>query len=213
MSDQIDPAKRLQQVLVQLLPLWPDTSPQLHYQNCWQLLVAVVLSAQCTDDQVNKVSPQLFACWPTPADLGSADFDQVATVIHSTGFFRNKAANIIALSRQIADQYGGQVPEQLSTLLSLPGVGRKTANLVVSACFDQPGIIVDTHVLRICYRLGLGDGKQADRTERLLADILEPAQYTAASHALNRHGKFVCLARKPTCNACVIRLLCPSVQA
>lgn len=195
-----------------LIQLWPDTTPQLQHENCWQLLIAVILSAQCTDDQVNQVTPQLFALWPNAAALAGADPDKVCQVIHSTGFFRAKTAHIIASSKIILEQFGSHVPNSLTELLRLPGVGRKTANLVLSACFDQPGLIVDTHVLRSCRRLGISNAGTAEQVERTLAAALPPEIWTASSHALNRHGKFVCFARKPDCRACALRPLCPSAK-
>lgn len=191
-----------------LVPLWPDTNPQLNYENCWELLVAVMLSAQCTDAQVNKVTPILFERWPGPSELASASIDEVETIIHSTGFFHTKARHIIATAQCVLQEHDSKVPDTIESLILLPGVGRKTANLIVSACFGKPGIIVDTHVLRTARRLGLAPTKSAEISERMIAAVVPQKNHTAFSHALNRHGKFICTARSPKCESCVVFPLC-----
>lgn len=193
-----------------IVPLWPDQGPLLHYRNCFELLVAVVLSAQCTDEQVNKATPALFARYPDPAALASAEPPELEALIHSTGFFRAKARNLVAAARLIVSEYSGGIPDSIEELVRLPGVGRKTANLVISACFGKPGIVVDTHVLRCARRLGLAPTDDPAASERMIAALLPPARWTAFSFAVNRLGKFYCVARKPRCVSCPAAALCDS---
>jgi len=191
---------------------WPEAKPLLRYGSCFELLVAVVLSAQSTDDQVNRITPELFSRWPGPGQLADAAVAEVERTIYSVGFYRTKARHLVELSRILTDRYGGKVPEDMEGLLELPGVGRKTANLVASACFGRPGIIADTHFLRVCQRLGLTESREPLPAERRIATLIAPEFRTAFSHAVNRHGKFVCTARAPDCPACPVRFLCPSVR-
>jgi len=210
MADFPAAAARASLVFARLAPLWPDARPLLSHGDCFQLLVAVILSAQCTDEQVNAVTPGLFAAYPGPRELASADPVRVRDIIHSTGFYLTKARNIVATARIIEERYSGRVPGTIEELVELPGVGRKTANLVVSACFGTPGIIVDTHVLRAARRLGIAPTDDPARSERMIADAVPREHWTAFSYAINRHGKHVCRARKPDCGACPVRDLCPS---
>ncbi len=182
-----------------LAPLWPDARPLLSYRSPFELLCAVALSAQCTDAQVNRATPGLFAAWPTPAAMAAARVEDVEAAIRSLGFFRVKARHLVEAAGILQQSFGGLVPSTMVELLQLPGVGRKTANLVLSACFGQPGIIVDTHVLRVCLRLGLGEKPDADSMEKRIADLLPQDKWTRFSYAVNRHGKFTCIARKPAC--------------
>jgi len=193
-----------------LVPLWPDAGSALRYGSCFELLVAVILSAQCTDEQVNKVTPPLFAAYPTPLSLSRASQAEIESLVHTTGFFRAKAANIIAASRMLIEEYSGSVPDSIEQLVRLPGVGRKTANLVVSVCYGKPGIVVDTHVLRVARRLGLAPTDDPARSERMIGASLPESMWTAFSYALNRHGKHVCRARKPLCTTCPLSTVCPS---
>lgn len=196
-------------------PLWPEAKPQLAYGNPFELVCAVALSAQCTDDQVNRATPGLFARWPNPAAMARAEIGEVEASIRSLGFFRVKARHLVEAARIIEERFGGEVPGTMDELLELPGVGRKTANLVLSACFGEPGIIVDTHVLRVCLRLGLGDKPDADYMEKRIALLVPRESWTRFSHAVNRHGKFACRARKPACSIdsglppCPILDFCP----
>jgi endonuclease-3 len=200
-----------------LSPIWPEAKPLLSYGNPFELVCAVALSAQCTDAQVNKVTPSLFARWPDPAALAAADVAEVEAVIHSLGFFRTKARHLVEAARIMESRFSGRVPDTMEELLELPGVGRKTANLVLSASFGQPGIIVDTHVLRVCLRLGLGEKPDATAMEKRIAELLPREDWTRFSHAVNRHGKFVCVARKPAClpdsprPPCPLLGLCPRI--
>lgn len=198
-----------------LSTLWPDAKPLLAYEGSFELVCAVALSAQCTDEQVNQATPALFASWPTPQAMAKADPLEVETIIHSLGFFRTKARHLVEAAQIIVDRFEGQVPGTMEGLLELPGVGRKTANLVLSACFGQPGLIVDTHVLRSCLRLGFGEKDDATDMEMRLGELLPKEEWTRFSYAVNRHGKFVCRARKPACAfgsglaPCPLSGLCP----
>ncbi len=206
---------RAESVFDTLAPLWPEAEPLLSYRDPFELVCAVALSAQCTDEQVNKATPGLFAAWPTPAAMARARVEEVEAAIHSLGFFRTKARHLVEAARILEARFGGKVPSTMGELLELPGVGRKTANLVLSACFGQPGIIVDTHVLRVCLRLGLGKKADASDMERRIAELVPAERWTRFSHAANRHGKFVCTARKPACvplsalPPCPLLYLCP----
>jgi endonuclease III len=208
-----DRRARAQELYEVLVALWPDQGPLLRYANCFELLVAVVLSAQCTDEQVNKATPALFAAYPGPRELASAPLEHVEALVRTTGFYRNKAANIVAAAKLLAEQYEAAVPDTMEELLRLPGVGRKTANLVLSACFGKPGIVVDTHVLRTARRLGIAPSDEPGRSERMIAEVLPEAQWTAFGFAVNRLGKFYCRARKPLCAECPARRLCPSAYS
>ena len=195
-----------------LVYLWPDSGSALRYGSCFELLVAVILSAQCTDEQVNKVTPKLFAAYPEPALLAGAARGDVEALVRTTGFFRAKAGNIMATAAMIVDLYAGRVPDTMEELVKLPGVGRKTANLIVSVCYGKPGIVVDTHVLRTARRLGLAPTDDPTKSERMLGASLPESMWTAFSYALNRHGKHVCRARKPLCASCPVAALCPSAD-
>lgn len=203
------PARSVYDILV---PLWPDSGSALRYGSCFQLLVAVILSAQCTDEQVNKVTPGLFAAYPTSGAMATAPLQRVETLVRTTGFYHAKAANIVATARLLESEYGGVVPDTIEELVKLPGVGRKTANLVVSVCHGKPGIVVDTHVLRTASRIGLAPTDDPAKSERMLGALLPASMWTAFSYALNRHGKHVCKARKPLCAECPVLGLCPSAE-
>ena len=194
-----------------LSPLWPDAKPLLEYRNPFELLCAVVLSAQCTDNQVNRATPGLFARWPDPEGMSRAEIGDVEAAVHSLGFFRGKARHLIDSARIISERFAGRVPGTMDELLELPGVGRKTANLVLSACFGKPGIIVDTHVLRVCLRLGLGEKADATYMEKRIAGLIPQESWTSFSHAVNRHGKFVCAARSPACAPGSVLPPCPLI--
>lgn len=195
-------------ILAVLLKKWPGIGTDLQYKNCFELIIAVILSAQCTDEQVNKVTPQLFAQWPDPASLASAPLDALEQAVYSTGFYKHKARHIKETARIISETYMGKVPETFEALLELPGVGRKTAHLVQSLCHDKPGLIIDTHVLRITQRTGLALSNNPYKTEKILASIIEQELHARASFALNRQAKHICTARKPQCSICSINELC-----
>ncbi len=190
----------------------PEPKGELEHTNPFTLLVAVVLSAQATDAGVNRATPALFAAADTPAKMVALGEDKVRDFIRTIGLYRNKAKNVIALSRMLIEDFGGQVPDDREALMRLPGVGRKTANVVLSMAFGQPTMAVDTHIFRIGNRLGLAPGKTPDEVEQTLMRIIpEPFLYHA-HHWLILHGRYVCKARKPDCEACIIADLCKSPE-
>ncbi len=204
-------SRLLNEILLRLGPLWPEAVPLLRHRNCFELLCSVILSAQCTDEQVNRTSPSLFARWPSPLAMAGAGLSELEEVIRSIGFWRTKARHLRDCAALLVERHGGKVPDSMEGLLELPGVGRKTANLVLSSCFGRPGIIVDTHVLRVALRLGIAGKADPALVERTIAAAVDEDNWTRLSHALNRHGKHVCRARKPDCTSCPIAELCPRV--
>ena len=210
-----DKKKHLSRIREILVPLWPDAAPLLHYSSCFELLCSVILSAQCTDEQVNAATPRLFSTYPDAPSLASAQPEDVEEYIRTVGFFRTKARHLVLTARSLVQNFGGKVPADMEDLLSLPGVGRKTANLVASACFGVPGIIVDTHVMRVAFRLGIYGKKDPAAIELAIRNNMEECWHTAFSHALNRHGKYVCKARSPACIAgssiCPLEDFCPKI--
>lgn len=194
-----------------LLALYPDAHCELNYQNAFQLLVATILSAQCTDRRVNMVTPTLFARYADPEALATALQDDVEAIIRSTGFFRNKARNLIAMANAVVAQHGGTVPASMVDLVRLPGVGRKTANVVLgNACHINEGVVVDTHVQRLSARLGLTNEADPEKIERVLMDCYDRDLWTMLSHVLIWHGRRICEARKPKCGECALNTICPS---
>jgi len=183
----------------------------LHYKNPLQLLIAVILSAQCTDVRVNLVSPSLFAQFSTVHDFANANIKELETFIHSTGFYHNKAKNIIACCKALLEKHNGKVPDTMDELIQLPGVGRKTANVVLGEAFGKiEGIVVDTHVTRLANRLGFTKEDDAVKIEKDLMPIVPKKYWYQFSHALIFHGRKICSARKPLCAQCSINKLCPS---
>ncbi|GIU87597.1 MAG: endonuclease III [Acidimicrobiia bacterium] len=189
---------------------YPDARCALDHSNAYELLVATILSAQCTDERVNMVTPALFAKYPTPADLAHADPSELEGLIVSTGFFRAKAKNLIGMAQALEERYGGEVPTDLEDFVTLPGVGRKTGNVVRSVWFGLPGLPVDTHVARLARRLRLTDETDPVRIERDLGGLVEPSEWGALSLRLIEHGRRVCRARRPRCDECVLADVCPS---
>jgi endonuclease-3 len=183
---------------------------ELVHDSPFQLLVATILSAQCTDDMVNKVTPAVFARYPTPADLAEADPLALEELVHSTGFFRAKAKNLIGMAGALEERYGGEVPTALDDLVTLPGVGRKTGNVIRSVAFDLPGLPVDTHVGRLSLRLRLTTETDAVKAERALDALVPPDERGAFSLRMILHGRRVCDARRPRCDACLLADTCPS---
>lgn len=187
----------------------PSSKPELHYADAFQLLVAVVLSAQCTDARVNRVTPALFARFPTAEALAAADLQAVRNLIASVSYPNAKAAHLVALAGKLCAEFGGKVPSRTEELMRLPGVGRKTANVVASVIYNAPVIAVDTHVFRVAHRLGLSAGKTPTQVERDLEKLVPKSLRTDAHHWLLLHGRYVCTARKPRCAACGLSGLCP----
>jgi len=201
-------------IIQALKELYPDSICSLEYQKDYELLFSVRLAAQCTDERVNQVTPALFARYPSLEALAQADVADVEKYIHSTGFFRAKARDIVAASRMLLDEYGGKVPGTMEELLRLPGVGRKTANLILGDIYRTPGAVVaDTHCIRISGRLGLTDGtKDPAKTEEQLRKVLPPEESNDFCHRLVLHGRAVCTARKPYCENCTLRPWCSFFQ-
>ena len=196
--------------LIRLLErAYPDARIALDFETPLQLLVATILAAQCTDERVNQVTATLFRKYRTAADYAAADPATFEGEIRSTGFFRAKTRAILAVGRSLVERHGGQVPRTLEALTALPGVGRKTANVVLGNAFGVPGIAVDTHVFRVSQRLGLAKAAQPDRVEAQLAEVIPRARWTRFCHLLQAHGRRVCLARAPACPTCPVRALCP----
>ncbi len=199
-------------VLRALRKAYPDATCALQYETPLQLLVATILSAQCTDQRVNFVTTELFKKYPTAAKLAKVTQARLEKVIQSTGFFRNKAKNIKACCQQLVDDYDGAVPEDLERLVTLPGVGRKTANVVMGTAFEIPtGVVVDTHVGRNSQRLGLTTESHPEKIERDLMQLLPKKEWIAFSHRMILHGRQVCKARKPACDDCSLLSICPRV--
>ena len=205
-----DPA-RVASLLDALRRLYPDATTALHHQNPLQLLIATILSAQCTDERVNQVTPALFARFPDAAALAGADRAELEALIRSTGFYRNKAKAIQSCCADILARHGGQVPRTLEELTALKGVGRKTANVVLGNAFGIPGIVVDTHVQRLSRRLGLTRETDPVKIEFALMTIVPRETWSLFSHWLILHGRSVCVARKPRCSACTLAPHCPRI--
>ena len=201
--------KRAAEILRGLRSLYPDSDCALHHMDPLQLLVATILSAQCTDERVNQVTPALFRRYPTAADYAAADPDDLSELIRPTGFFRNKTKSLIGLGIALARLHAGKVPDEMDQLVKLPGVGRKTANVVLGTWFGKPAIPVDTHVIRLVDRLGLSGNTDPVKIEYDLQRILPEKDWTFGSQALIWHGRRVCKARRPDCDGCELRLLCP----
>ncbi|HTL88588.1 MAG TPA: endonuclease III [Leptolyngbya sp.] len=205
--------QRALEILVRLKKLYPEAPCTLDYQTPVQLMVATMLAAQCTDERVNTVTPALFRRFPDAAALAGADLSELETLVRSTGFYRNKAKNIQAACRLILEQYGGEVPRSMEALTSLPGVARKTANVVSAHAFGANiGVTVDTHVKRLTYRLGLTQHTDPVRVERDLMKLLPQPDWENWSIRLVYHGRAVCNARSPQCDRCALSDLCPSAD-
>jgi endonuclease III len=204
--------KRAGLIVKRLRKTFPEVGTALEHRTPVQLLVATILSAQCTDARVNKVTPTLFARFPSAGDLAAADRSELEDLIRSTGFFRNKAKSIQGASQKIVADFGGRVPETMEELLSLPGVARKTANVVLGNGFGKAaGVVVDTHVFRLSHRLGLSKGKNPIEVEKDLMEIVPKKEWIGLGNRLIYHGRATCLARKPRCETCVLESLCPRI--
>ena len=189
---------------------YPDALCSLEYTDPLQLLIATRLSAQCTDARVNLVTPALFAAYPTLEDFCNAKVEDVETYIHSCGFFRAKARDIVGMAQKLRDDFGGVVPDTVEALTTLPGVGRKTANLIVGDIYHKPAVVADTHLIRITNLLGLVDTKDPKKVEFALRDLLDPAESNDFCHRCVLHGRAVCVARRPQCDVCCMKAYCKS---
>jgi len=192
---------------------YPDAHCELDHTNAYQLLVATILSAQCTDKRVNLVTPALFERYPDAEALAMADPREVEELVKPTGFFRNKTKSLLGMAGGLLDRFGGAVPDRMEELVTLPGVGRKTANVILGTAFNKPaGVVVDTHVGRLSRRLGLTRLSDPVKVERVLMKLFPQKNWTLLSHLLIFHGRRVCLARRPRCAECVLNDLCPSSE-
>ncbi|MFQ3671882.1 MAG: endonuclease III [Verrucomicrobiia bacterium] len=211
MSASSPSARRMAQVLPLLKAIYPNAHCELHYRSPLQLLIATILSAQCTDTRVNQVTPHLFKAFPDAQALATAPLPDIERIIQSTGFFRAKAKNIRDCCRALVERHGGQVPASMNDLVALAGVGRKTANVVLGNAFHlNEGIVVDTHVARLSRRLGFVRSDDPVKIERSLIRLVPQSDWTLFSHLLIWHGRRRCFARKPNCAACELASLCPS---
>ena len=200
-------------VLDRLLERYPDAHCALDFTNPYELLCATILSAQCTDKRVNMVTPALFARYPDARALAAARQEDVEELIKSTGFFRNKAKSLIGMATAVVERHGGEVPADMDSLVVLPGVGRKTANVILGNAFGRnDGIVVDTHVTRLSNRLALANGTDAVKLERALLPLFPQERWTMLSHLLIEHGRQVCDAKKPRCGECLLVDVCPSAE-
>lgn len=196
------------EILTELERLYPDARPALHYNSPYELLIAVILSAQCTDERVNKVTAELFKEHNTPQTMLELSQEELERYIYSCGFYHNKAAHILSASKDIVEKFGGQVPGEHAQLKSLAGVGQKTANVVYAVAFGGDAIAVDTHVFRVSNRLGLAHADTPEKTERQLKDVIPKSDWSKAHHWLIFHGRRVCHSQRPDCPNCTLRQWC-----
>lgn len=210
--DKTKAAERVKRIFPVLEKIYPRARTALRFVNPLELLVATILSAQCTDARVNMVTKEVFKKYRSAEDLAKADVKEIESEIKSTGFYHNKAVNIKGACAKIAEQFGGKVPDKMEELITLPGVGRKTANVVLGNAFGVPAIACDTHVIRLSRRLGLSANNNAVKLEFDLAEIVPEKDWTAFSHLLIFHGRNVCRARKPDCENCQICKYCPAAN-
>lgn len=205
-----DPKGQARRVVRALKKLYPEATCALHHADAFQLLVATILSAQCTDARVNMVTPALFQRFPDPRRMAAADPSELESLIRSTGFFRAKSRNLLSMARDLVEQHANKVPRDLEALTKLAGVGRKTANVLLGTAYGiASGIVVDTHVKRLAYRLGLTTRKEPEQIERDLVALVPRSEWVDLSHRLIQHGRRVCVARKPRCDACQMASICP----
>lgn len=204
------PAGRAKEIARRLAELYPEAECELTHSNAYELLAATILSAQCTDVRVNMVTPALFAKYPTPQALAKADPGELETIIRSTGFYQSKAKNLIGMGRNVVERFDGEIPRDLEDLVTLPGVGRKTGNVLRSVVYDLPGLAVDTHVGRLSRRLGLTTEEDPVKVERVLNAFIPPEEWGRFGLRLILHGRRVCDAKKPKCDICELEDICPS---
>lgn len=203
-------ARRMGRILAET---YPEAHCELDFRSPYQLITATILSAQCTDARVNRVTPALFARYPTPQALAAADPVELESIIRSTGFFRAKARNLIGMARTVTERFGGEIPRTLDDLVTLPGVGRKTANVVLGNAFGVPGLTVDTHFGRLVRRFGWTREKDPVKVEFAVAALFPRRDWTRLSHELIWHGRRICHAHRPECGICPLARLCPSSEA
>lgn len=208
MLGEINKGERVKEIIRILKDEYPNAGIRLNYSNPLELLIAGILAAQCSDDRVNEVTKHLFKKYKTAKDYAEADIDELMEEIHSTGAFRKKALRIKECCAYLVSKFDGKVPDNMDDLSSISGIGRKTANMVLSGAFGKPGIIVDTHVIRLSERIGLSDKKVADKIEADLMEIVPESDWSLFSHLLAFHGRQICVARKPKCQECKISHLC-----
>ena len=205
----MDIQERVTGILEALKREYPDAECALHYGKDYELMISVRLSAQCTDARVNLVTPALFERFPTLEAFAEADVSEVEALVHSCGFYKHKAQDIVLACQMLRDEFGGRVPDSMEALLTLPGVGRKTANLLLGDLYGRPGSVVcDTHCIRICNLLGLAVGKEPEKVEQQLRAILPPEESSDFCHRIVLHGRAVCVARRPNCEGCCLAPFC-----
>jgi endonuclease-3 len=206
------PRERIPKIISILKKTYPDAKCQLNFKTPFELLIGVILSAQCTDQKVNEITPGLFKKYKNAKGFATAKTPELEKDIRPTGFYKNKTKSIQNCCRALVSQYKGELPEDLDELVKLPGVGRKSANAIRVHAFGKPGIVVDTHMLRVSERLGFTKGKDAEKVEKSLNELVPKAKWSAFSNTINIHGRRVCTAKKPQCPTCPIRHLCPTGQ-
>lgn len=208
MESKVKLKARAQAITRELARAYPDASCSLNFRNPFELLAATILSAQCTDERVNKVTPALFERFPTPQAMAEGSLDEIEELVRTTGFFRNKARSLQGMAQQLVEKHGGVVPADMEELRKLPGVGRKTANVVLGNCYATPGLTVDTHMQRVNARLGLTCNEDPEKIERDLMGLIPQEEWTLYSHRIISHGRAVCTARKPRCELCPLTQWC-----
>ena len=205
--------EKVQAIILALKERYPDAICALRYEKDYELMIAVRLSAQCTDARVNLITPALFAAYPTLEDMANADIADVENYIHSCGFFRQKAKDIVLACQMLLTEYNGKVPNTMEALLRLPGVGRKTANLLLGDLYQEPGSVVcDTHCMRICERLGLSKGREPEKVEKQLRAVLPPEESSDFCHRIVLFGREICTARSPKCAECPLAIYCNEIN-
>jgi len=207
-NEQDKKKEKAKKIFEVLKGVHPDARVLLNYSSPFELLVATILAAQCTDERVNKVTPSLFREYHDPQTMAQADIEKLQELIKQTGFFKSKAKSLKEMSSALVEKFNGKVPETMDQMVSLPGVGRKTASVVLGNCFGVPAIIVDTHVRRVAIRLGLSDSNDPDKIEKDLCKLISQEEWTNFSYYLNFHGRYTCMAKKPLCRECRIKKLC-----
>lgn len=200
--------KKTEPIIHILKTEYPDIEPLLHYENCFQLMIAVILSAQCTDARVNIITPSLFAAYPNAEKLAAAPMETIERIIHSAGFYKMKAKHLKGASAVVSSRFEGNIPREMDDLLSLPGIGRKSANVIRAHCFGLPAIIVDTHFSRVIRRLGLTEQTNPEKIENEIRRLVPPEEQIRFSMTVNLHGRYICKARKPDCSRCFLLPWC-----